>query len=164
MKRTNLKTTTFIFLLLALIQTACAEVSIWDKPTPTFASPVEMTVYRSPSCGCCGKWIEHIKKHGFTVNEIQSEEMDSLKLKFGVPKTLQSCHTAVVNGYVVEGHVPAGDVKKLLSTKPKTTGIAAPGMPANSPGMEMGDQKPNFSVLVFDKQGNVNTFHEYSNH
>ncbi len=105
-----------------------------------------------------------MKKQGFVVNEIQSEDMDSVKQQWGIPKALQSCHTAIVNGYVVEGHVPAGDVKKLLATKPKAAGLAAPGMPAASPGMEMGGIKPNFSVLIFDKQGNANTFHEYTNH
>ena len=105
-----------------------------------------------------------MKKQGFLVTEIQSEEMDSIKQQYNVPKALQSCHTAVVDGYVIEGHVPAGDVKKLLATKPKAAGLAAPGMPAGSPGMEMEGQKPNFSVLVFDKQGNVDKFHEYSNH
>ncbi len=102
-------------------------------------------------------------KHGFVVNDVPSEGMDSIKEKLGVPKSLQSCHTAVVDGYVVEGHVPAGDVKKLLVTKPKAVGLAAPGMPSGSPGMEMDGSKPNFSILLFDKQGKTQTFHEYSN-
>ena len=162
--RTALKHLPPIFLIFILTQTACAETSIWDKPTPALASPKEITVYRSPSCGCCEKWIGHMKKQGFVVNEIQSEDMDSVKQQWGIPKALQSCHTAIVDGYVVEGHVPAGDVKKLLSTKPKAAGLAAPGMPAASPGMEMGGIKPNFSVLIFDKQGNAKTYHEYANH
>jgi hypothetical protein len=153
----------FIFLFAALTQNACAETSIWDKPTSVMDSPKEITVYRSPSCGCCGKWINHMIKHGFVVNDVPSEGMDSIKEKLGVPKSLQSCHTAVVDGYVVEGHVPAGDVKKLLVTKPKAVGLAAPGMPSGSPGMEMDGSKPNFSILLFDKQGKTQTFHEYSN-
>jgi hypothetical protein len=159
-----LNTIPFIFLLALLTQTACAGAGIWDSPTAALAGPTEMTVYRSPSCGCCEKWMAHMKQHGFAITEIQSEEMDSVKQKFGVPKALQSCHTALVNGYVVEGHVPAGDVKKLLATKPKAAGLAAPGMPAGSPGMEMGGSKANFSVLLFDQQGNTETFHNYSNH
>lgn len=162
--RTNLKTIPCIFLFAVLTQTACAEVSVWDKPTPALAGPKEMTVYRSPTCSCCEKWMDHMKTHGFTVKEIQSEEMDSVKQKLGIPKALQSCHTALVDGYVVEGHVPAEDVKKLLATKPKIAGLAAPGMPSGSPGMEMGGSKANFSVILFDKQGNTQTFHEYSNH
>ncbi len=164
MKRIVLKRTLSLLLLATLSQTACAEGSVWDKPTPALTHPVEMTVYRSPSCGCCGKWEEHMKKHGFTVKEIQSEDMDAVKQKLGVPKALQSCHTAVVEGYVVEGHVPAGDVKKLLQTKPQAAGLAAPGMPAGSPGMEMGGKKANFSVLLFDKQGNTDVFHGYSDY
>jgi hypothetical protein len=159
-----LKTSPFIFVLTVLTQTTCAEVVVWDKPTPALSSPKEMTVYRSPTCSCCEKWIEHVKKHGFVVKEILSEEMDSVKQKFGIPKALQSCHTAQVDGYVVEGHVPAGDVKKLLATKPKTPGLTAPGMPGGSPGMEISGVKANFSVLMLDKQGNTQTFHDYSNH
>ncbi len=103
-----------------------------------------------------------MKSQGFAINDVRSEDMDSIKQHFGIPKALQSCQTAIVDGYVVEGHVPAGDVKKLLSTKPKAAGLAAPGMPAGSPGMEMSGQEPNFAVLIFDKQGNANTFHDYS--
>jgi hypothetical protein len=159
-----LNTIPVIFLLALLTQTACAEVGIWDNPTAALAKPTEMTVYRSPTCGCCEKWMGHMKKHGFVINEIQSEEMDSVKQQFGIPKALQSCHTARVKAYIVEGHVPAGDVKKLLTTKPKAAGLAAPGMPAGSPGMEMGGNKANFPVLLFDQQGNTETFHDYSNH
>jgi hypothetical protein len=151
-------------LLAVFAQTACAEASIWDKPTPPLTGPKEMTVYRSPTCGCCEKWVAHMQKHGFTINEIQSEDMNEIKQKLGIQAPLQSCHTAVIGDYVIEGHVPAADVKKLLKTKPKAAGLAAPGMPASSPGMEMGNIKPNFSVLLFDKQGHANQFSEYSNH
>jgi hypothetical protein len=150
--------------LLAFTQTACAEASLWDQPTPAMKSPKEMTVYRSPTCGCCEKWIAHMEKQGFNVKEIQSEDMDSVKQRLGVQAKLQSCHTAVVDGYVVEGHVPAGDVKKLLQNKPKAAGLAAPGMPTGSPGMEVGTMKPDFSVLLFDAQGKAKTFNTYSNH
>lgn len=159
-----MKRTSFLWLLLALAQTACAETSVWDKPTPPLAAAQEMTVYRSPTCGCCEKWIAHMKKQGFIVKEQVTEDMDAVKQQHGVPPSLQSCHTALVGGYVVEGHVPAGDVKKLLKTKPQAAGLAAPGMPAGSPGMEMGSMKGNFSVLLFDKAGNADTFNTYSNH
>lgn len=151
-------------LLLCLTQTACAETSAWDKPTPSLDAPKEMTVYRSPTCGCCEKWMAHMAKHGFTIKDVVSEDMASVKQKLGVPQALQSCHTAVVDGYVVEGHVPAGDVKKLLKSKPQALGLAAPGMPAGSPGMEMGGAKGNFSVILFDKAGKSDTFNTYSNH
>ncbi len=159
-----LKKIPILCLLAAFAQTACAESSVWDKPTPALDSPKELTIYRSPTCGCCEKWIAHMKKQGFSVKEILSEEMDTVKQKLGIPQSLQSCHTALVDGYVVEGHVPAGDVKKLLKTKPQAAGLAAPGMPAGSPGMEMDGIKANFPVLLFDKQGNADKFNEYSTH
>ena len=159
-----MKIISLLWTLAALAQTACAESSVWDKPTPALGSHKEMTVYRSPTCGCCEKWIAHMVKQGFTVKDIPSEDMPSVKERLGVPTALQSCHTAVVEGYVVEGHVPAGDVKRLLKTKPQASGLAAPGMPTGSPGMEVGGLKGNFSVILFDKQGNAATFSEYSNH
>ncbi len=163
-RRIHLKSFPLLLFMALLTQTACAEIGIWDKPSPALTRPTEVTVYRSPSCGCCGKWIAHMEKHGFSVKEIQTEDMDSIKQQLGIPKALQSCHTTKVDGYVLEGHVPAGDVKQLLSTHPKAAGLAVPGMPANSPGMEMGGGAPNFSVLSFDKQGNTSTFHDYTTH
>lgn len=138
-----------------------AEESVWHKGVPVLENPVEMTVYRSPTCGCCGKWLEHMKKHGFTVRDIKSNDMDRIKKELGVPENLQSCHTALVNGYVVEGHVPAADIQKLLQAKPEAAGLAVPDMPAGTPGMEMGGKKDPFAVLLFDKKGRVSTFQEY---
>lgn len=129
-------------------------------PAPNPAQ--DMAVYRSPSCGCCGKWIAYMKQQGFNIKEIQTEDMDSIKRKLGVPKALESCHTAVVDQYLVEGHVPAEDVRKLLLNKPKALGLAAPGMPMGSPGMEMGGRKDKFSVLLFDQQGNADKFNEHN--
>ena len=82
------------------------------------AADTEMTVYRSPTCGCCGKWIEHVKQNGFKVKDIVSDDMQAIKEKQGLPDKLASCHTAIVDGYVVEGHVPAGDIQKMLDSKP----------------------------------------------
>ncbi|MGR9053127.1 MAG: DUF411 domain-containing protein, partial [Gammaproteobacteria bacterium] len=101
----------------------------------------EVVVYRSPSCGCCGKWIEHLRENNFNVKEIAVDDMSVIKKRYGVPNNLASCHTALVDGYVVEGHVPASDIKALLSSKAKINGIAVPGMPTGSPGMEMGGRK-----------------------
>jgi len=121
----------------------------------------EMTVYRSPTCGCCGKWLEHVKSHHFVVQDIISDDMQAIKKRFGVPDKLASCHTAIVEGYVIEGHVPADDINKLLHDKPKVIGLSAPGMPMGSPGMEMGAQKDHYQTLTFDKDGNVQTFAEH---
>lgn len=139
-----------------------AAQSAWDKAAPALAKPVEMTVYRSPTCGCCGKWVDHIKKNGFAVKDIVTDDMDKLKSERGVPKELQSCHTALVGGYVVEGHVPATDVADMLKRKPQTVGLTAPGMPMGSPGMEMGGAKAPFDVLEFDKNGKTQVFHDHS--
>lgn len=134
-------------------------------PVPVAANPApSMTVYRSPTCGCCGKWIEHIKAQGFKVEDIQSGDMDQVKDRLGVPEPLRSCHTAIVGGYVVEGHVPAADILGLLKQKPKdAVGLAVPGMPAGTPGMEMGGRKDPYDVVEFDKQGKTRVRHEYRN-
>jgi len=123
--------------------------------------PVEITVYRSPTCGCCGKWIDHMKQNNFNVKDNIVDDMESIKAKYGVPKELASCHTAIVDGYVVEGHVPAADVMKLLKTKPKVTGLAVPGMVTGSPGMEMGGRVDPYDVMSFDKEKHFQIFNHY---
>ena len=142
----------------------CLVVGFWTVGGTVSAGekPIEMTVFRSPTCGCCGKWMEHMRRNGFAVSEIQSGDMDAIKRQHGVPDNLKSCHTALTAGYVVEGHVPAEDVKALLKKKPKAVGLSAPGMPMGSPGMEMGDRKDPYAVVQFDKAGNVTVFHEYA--
>lgn len=138
-----------------------AAESPWDRGAPILAKPVEMTVYRSPSCSCCGRWLEHMKKHGFVIKDIKTEAMDTIKREQGIPETLQSCHTALVDGYVVEGHVPAADVAAILNKRPKAVGLTVPGMPVGTPGMEMGGKKDPFTVLEFDRNGDTRVFHEY---
>ena len=147
--------------LLALAARAAGE-GVPQPATPSPAKAVEITVYRSPSCGCCGKWLEHMKANGFNVKDITVGGMDKIKDQYGVPENLWSCHTAVVDGYVVEGHVPAQDVRDLLKLRPKdAAGLAVPGMTVGSPGMEMGGRKDPFDAVEFDKQGNVRVKHEY---
>ena len=107
----------------------------------TAANAASMTVMKSPSCGCCSKWVEHVRAHGFDVKVVNVEDIMAVKAKAGIPEKLASCHTTKVGGYVVEGHVPAADIKKLLAQKPKARGIAVAGMPAGSPGMEAGSFK-----------------------
>lgn len=123
--------------------------------------PLEMTVYRSPTCGCCGKWLEHAKQAGFKINDVISDDMDTIKARFGVPEKLASCHTAIVDGRVIEGHVPAADIQKLLQSQAGLTGIAAPGMPMGSPGMEMGGRQDAYKVISFDKEGKYEVFAEH---
>lgn len=125
------------------------------------ANPLEMTVYRSPTCGCCENWQDHVKENNFTIKDIVSDDMDAIKKKHGIPAQLGSCHTAIIGGYVIEGHVPAKDIQKLLKEKPDVVGITAPGMPAGSPGMEMGNRKDDYRVMSFDKDGNFKVFAEH---
>ena len=116
-------------------------------------------VYKSPSCGCCSKWVDHLRSHGFTVRTTDTEAIDELKTKHGVPRQARSCHTALVGGYVVEGHVPAADIQRLLKERPAIAGIAVPGMPIGSPGMEVPGVKPqSFNVMAFSKDGATRVF------
>jgi hypothetical protein len=126
-----------------------------SAPAPT------MEVYKSPTCGCCSKWVEHVKQAGIAVKvtDLPQESLDALKDKHGVPRTAQSCHTGIVNGYVIEGHVPVTEVQRLLKERPAVSGIAVGGMPLGSPGMEVPGQKPQtYNVVTFDKQGGVKVY------
>jgi hypothetical protein len=146
-----------IFLVIALLVFNAgikAETLSADKP-------IDIVVYRSPTCECCGKWLEHMKKNNFNVKDIVTDDVQAIKKKYGVPEAMSSCHTAIVDGYVIEGHVPANDIMKLLKTKPKIVGIAVPGMPSGTPGMEMGDRKDSYNVMSFDKENHYEIFNSY---
>lgn len=118
-------------------------------------------VYRSPSCSCCGKWVDHLKKNKFTVKTHMVDDVQVIKDKYGVPVEMASCHTALIGGYVVEGHVPAADIKKLLKSKPAVVGVSVPGMPVGTPGMEVGNKKDSYDVVSFDKNKNIQVFSRY---
>ena len=113
------------------------------------AAEASLRVYKSPYCGCCRVWARHMHAAGFDVRETNMEDLEPIKARLGVPTELRSCHTAVVQGYVVEGHVPATDVLRMLSERPTATGLAVPGMPIGSPGMEQGQHKEPYSVVLF---------------
>ena len=119
---------------------------------------IPMKVYKTPTCGCCAKWVDHVKAAGFATEVTDLSNLTMIKSNAGVPQRLASCHTALVDGYVVEGHIPADVIHKLLKDKPKVTGIAVPGMPIGSPGMEQGDRKDRYDVLTFDKNGNTTVY------
>jgi hypothetical protein len=123
--------------------------------------PIDITVYRSPTCMCCGKWVAHLKENNFNVKDIVTDGVQAIKDKYGITKELASCHTAIVDGYAIEGHVPADDIKNLLKTKPKVIGLAVPGMVNGSPGMEMGDQKDPYDVVSFDQEKHIKVFNSY---
>lgn len=141
-------------------------VSVWDKETePNYSGVMEMTVYRSPSCGCCSVWVEHAKKHGFKIEDIKTEDIEAIKQKYNVPAELASCHTTIIDGYVMEGHIPADDIKRFLAQKPNNLiGLAVPGMPIGTPGMEARDIKQPFQVLAFNDKGEVEVFKEYQSY
>jgi hypothetical protein len=111
------------------------------------AKPV-VEIYKAASCGCCGKWADHMRQAGFEVKTHEVDDVSAARKKLGMPESLGSCHTAKVGGYVVEGHVPAGDVKRLLVEKPKAIGLAVPAMPQGSPGMENNSPVPYETLLV----------------
>ena len=134
---------------------------IQSSGSQALSPAIDITVYRSPSCNCCGKWLEHLKHNNFNIKDIVSDDVQAIKDKYGVTQELASCHTAIVNGYVVEGHVPANDIKTLLKTKPKVVGISVPGMVKGTPGMEMGDKKEPYKVLSFDHENHVEVFNSY---
>ena len=122
------------------------------------AAAATLAVTKTASCGCCAKWVEHMKKAGFTVTVRNVEDVTPTAKRLSVPAKLRSCHTAEIEGYAIEGHVPAADVKRLLKQRPKAAGIAVPGMVTGSPGMEHGDHKQPYKVILFDKAGNTKVF------
>ncbi|MBD3610264.1 MAG: DUF411 domain-containing protein [Gammaproteobacteria bacterium] len=128
---------------------------------PVWADEPAITVYKSPTCGCCKKWVTHLEDNGFDVEAKNVRNVAPIKDENGVPRRMRSCHTAVVGGYVVEGHVPASDIKRMLKEQPNIRGLAVPGMPVGSPGMEQGSRKDPYPVVAFDKKGNLAVYNRY---
>ena len=116
-----------------------------------------ITVYKSPTCGCCIRWIGHLQANGFTVDARDVQDLVAVKRQHGVSAEIESCHTAIVDGYVIEGHVPAADIRRLLKERPQVTGLTVPDMPVGSPGMEGPNPEP-YDVLTFDKNGRTTVF------
>ena len=142
-----------LFLALLLAGPTDGQASTQKAAAPAAKTAAEKeTVYRSRTCGCCGKWVQHMRDNGFEVVEHIVENMANAPNRDRVPQKLQSCHVATVRGYVVEGHVPADVVKDMLKKRPEIEGIAVPGMPAGSPGMESPNPEP-YEVIAFTKAG-----------
>lgn len=118
---------------------------VWAQSAPT------LKVFKDPNCRCCSTWVEHLRNHGFETTVTETPEMKAVKARFGVPAALSSCHTAELSGYVIEGHVPAHAIQRLLAEKPQAIGLAVPGMPSGSPGMG-GEPEP-YDVVIFTKDG-----------
>jgi hypothetical protein len=128
-------------------------------PVQAAARP-KVVVSRDPSCGCCGAWAEHLRRAGFPVEIVETTNVNAVKQRLGVPPDLAACHTAEVQGYVIEGHVPASAILRLLEERPQATGLAVPGMPIGSPGME-GGRPETYEVVLFGSQGR-RTFARYT--
>ncbi len=121
------------------------------------AEAADVVVYKSPTCGCCKDWVSHMKENGYTVEVHNQRNMSSIKTELGVPRNMQSCHTAKIGGYVIEGHVPADVVARLLKEKPPIKGLAVPGMPMGSPGME-GPRKDPYNVVTIQENGKTTVY------
>jgi len=135
---------------------ATVSMSAAQRPQ-TAAAAIEGKVYLTPTCGCCGKWVEHMNASGFKMTREMTTDMNTVAAHHKVPESLQSCHTAVIGPYVIEGHVPADLVKKLLKEQPKIVGLSAPGMPAGSPGMDVPNSPP-YSIVAFRADGTTYEF------
>jgi hypothetical protein len=144
--------------LLSLMAAAAATASL---PSLAKASLPTVEVFKNPDCGCCGAWVDHLKAAGFAVRVHETPDPGAVRKRHGIPDSLGSCHTGVVGGYAVEGHVPADEIKRLLAQKPPAAGLSVPGMPAGSPGMEAGSRKDPFQVLLIDKAGRSSVFATY---
>lgn len=131
------------------------------KSAEAASEALEITVYRNPSCSCCGGWMDHLTAQGFQPRNVSTSDMNALKQQYRVPNDLASCHTAVIDGYVIEGHVPANDIKRLVAKQLDVAGIAVPGMPIGTPGMESGNVREPFTVFEFDEQGNAEAFNQF---
>jgi hypothetical protein len=135
-----------LFMPLTLV--ACAQL----------AAAQTIEVVKSPYCGCCGQWVEYLRAEGFDVRVVETEDVTPVARRAGVPDDLRSCHTATIEGYAVEGHVPVADIRRLLAERPAAAGIAVPGMPIGSPGMEQGDRRQAYSTFLFTRDGRRRLF------
>lgn len=140
---------------------------VWSQSGPAAQETTALTsnavieVYKNPQCGCCGAWVSHLRAQGFAVNVHEVADTAAIRDQHRVPAALGSCHTATVNGYAIEGHVPAADIRRLLKEKPTVAGLAVPGMPAGSPGMESSSPEA-YQTLSFSRTGTTQVFAEHS--
>ena len=148
---------TFAAIVGAIAVAGAAFASAQQKPV---SSRTPIVVYKTPTCGCCGMWVEHMRQNGFQpeVHDVSAAQVRAVSKAAGLSEEGTSCHTAKVGNYIVEGHVPAADVQRMLKEKPAIAGIAAPGMPVGSPGMEMGGRTERYDVVSFTKDGKTKVY------
>lgn len=144
-----------------VLAAGCTDSAQTDTSSATPEGDNKMVVYHDPNCGCCSLWVEHMEENGFEVETVLETDLNRIKHEHGVPRDLPSCHTAIIDGYVVEGHVPAADVKRLLQERPDARGISVPGMPLGSPGMEVDHRRQAYDVVLFDESGAIEVFNHY---
>ena len=155
-KRKSVYKAMVMFRVLALLS-----VVLW--PMMKSATGPEVVVYKSPTCGCCRKWVSYLRSNGFNVTQIDTHNIQKVKKNQGIPEWLESCHTAIVDGYIVEGHVPVKEIRRMLEEKPSLKGIAVPRMPVGSPGMEQGTRKQPYDVLAIEVDGSTAIYESYRN-
>lgn len=148
--------------VVSLSATIASALAPTAQAAPSSTKSTSLTVFRSQSCNCCGRWIEHMEAAGFQVEDNLTDNIDAIKARYGVPEDLASCHTAIADGYVIEGHVPAADVERMLAEQPDILGIAAPGMPMGSPGMEVDNRVDDYTVIAFRADGSTAPFAEHT--
>lgn len=148
-------------MITALLLAVASAAGLTLFTLPSQAGEPAITVHKTPWCGCCGDWVDHLRADGFDVTVHEHEELSPVRTRLDVPLALGSCHTAEVSGYAIEGHVPAADIRRLLDERPDgVRGLAVPGMPVGSPGMEMGDREDPYEVIAFGDRGQQ-VFTEY---
>jgi hypothetical protein len=149
-----------ILLASAVVASSVAVSARRGQQAPQKSAANKVVVYKTATCGCCTLWVEHLRANGFQVEaeNVSDTRLAAVEREAGIGDDLASCHTAKVGGYVVEGHVPAADIKRMLMEQPAIAGIAAPGMPMGSPGMEQGGRKDPYSVIAFTKAGRRSVF------
>ena len=140
-----------------------AVLALASSTMVAYAAPTTMQVWKDPTCGCCKDWIAHLEKNGFATTVIDQGN-NAARARLGMPQKFGSCHTALIQGYVIEGHVPAADIQRLLKEKPPALGLAVPGMPIGSPGMDgpaYGDRRDAYQVLLIQRDGSTTVFNTY---
>lgn len=144
-----------------ILSMALGAVALMTRPAMAVGALPQVEVFKSPHCGCCGAWADHMKAAGFPVKVTLVDDTTTTRKRVGLPDKFGSCHTALVGGYAVEGHVPAGEVKRLLAQKPDAIGLAVPGMPPGSPGMDAGSRKHPYKVYLISRSGRETVFASY---
>lgn len=149
--------------LLLLLGSAALLATQQGGRTADSADSLSVEVYLAPTCGCCGEWVAYLEEEGVavTTHEVDQATLNDKKREAGLRAGLASCHTAFVEGYVIEGHVPLPDIRRLLEERPDVAGLTVPGMPVGSPGMEMGDRRDPYDVLTFRADGETEVFASY---